>query len=168
MSDNESSPDVIYSGTDKEVVEKILQDMIAPMALLLLRDKVTRIGVDPDNHIYASLHRAVEWFKDRLYAIAKGSVLPGETILEEATRITSGTRLIHYGHPREDFERTAHMWTGILRDKLKQGAEIKATDVPLCMIAVKLARQAHLHKRDNLVDIAGYARTAAVLAGEDG
>jgi len=40
-------------------------------------------------------------------------------------------------------------------------------DVPLCMIAVKLARQAHRHKRDNLVDIAGYARTAAMIAGDE-
>jgi hypothetical protein len=35
------------------------------------------------------------------------------------------------------------------------------------MIAVKLARQAHRHRRDNLVDIAGYARTAAMVAGEE-
>ncbi len=44
--------------------------------------------------------------------------------------------------------------------------KITATDVPLCMIAVKLARQVHRHKRDNLVDIAGYARTAGILSGE--
>ena len=35
------------------------------------------------------------------------------------------------------------------------------------MIAVKLARQTHQHKRDNLVDIAGYARTAAMVAGDE-
>ena len=33
--------------------------------------------------------------------------------------------------------------------------------------AIKLARETHSHKRDNLVDIAGYSRTAAMVAGEE-
>jgi hypothetical protein len=92
---------------------------------------------------------------------------PGETILAEAIRITDGARQSDYGHPRDDFSRTALMWTGILGGKLREGAEVAAGDVPLCMIAVKLARQSHRHKRDNLVDIAGYSRTAAMVAGEE-
>ena len=59
------------------------------------------------------------------------------------------------------------MWTGILRGKLREGEAVAPRDVPLCMIAVKLARQTHQHKRDNLVDIAGYARTAAMVAGDE-
>ncbi|MBN2447716.1 MAG: hypothetical protein JXO22_13365, partial [Phycisphaerae bacterium] len=70
-------------------------------------------------------------------------------------------------HPREDFTRTAQLWTGILAAKLREGAQVSAMEVPLCMIAVKLARQAHRYKRDNLVDIAGYARTAAMVAGDE-
>ena len=92
---------------------------------------------------------------------------PGETVLAEAIRITDGARQADYGHPRDDFARTALMWTGILASKLREGTEVTAADVPLCMIAVKLARQSHRHKRDNLVDIAGYARTAAMVAGEE-
>ncbi|NLX57715.1 MAG: DUF4406 domain-containing protein [Phycisphaerae bacterium] len=92
---------------------------------------------------------------------------PGETVLAEAIRITDGSRQADYGHPRDDFARTALMWTGILAGKLRDGAEITAAEVPLCMIAVKLARQSHRHKRDNLVDIAGYSRTAAMVAGEE-
>jgi hypothetical protein len=90
-----------------------------------------------------------------------------ESILDEAKRLTSGDRQQHYGHPCDDFARTAQMWNGILAAKLHPGASIEASDVPLCMIAVKLARQAHRHKRDNLVDIAGYARTAAMTAGDE-
>lgn len=90
-----------------------------------------------------------------------------ESILDEAKRITAGARNSDYGHPADDFGRTARLWTGILKAKLREGAEIAATDVPLCMIAVKLARQAHRHKRDNLVDIAGYARTAAMTVGDE-
>jgi len=92
---------------------------------------------------------------------------PAESILEEAQRITGGTRREDYGHPGEDFAHTAMMWNGILESKLRPDAEITAMDIPLCMIAVKLARQSHRHKRDNLVDIAGYARTAAMVAGDE-
>ena len=90
-----------------------------------------------------------------------------ESILDEAKRITAADRQNDYGHPSDDFARTALMWTGILRGRLREGAEIAAGDVPLCMIAVKLARQANRYKRDNLVDIAGYARTAAMVVGQD-
>jgi hypothetical protein len=90
-----------------------------------------------------------------------------ESVLDEAKRITSTDRQSDYGHPRDDFARTALMWTGIFGGKLREGESITASDVPLCMIAVKLARQAHRHKRDNLVDIAGYARTAAMVAGDE-
>jgi len=90
-----------------------------------------------------------------------------EPILDEAKRITASDRQEDYGHPSQDFARTARMWTGILAGKLREGAEVVPMDVPLCMIAVKLARQAHRHKRDNLVDIAGYARTAAMVVGDE-
>ena len=92
---------------------------------------------------------------------------PNESILAEAQRITSTDRQDDYGHPTYDFGRTALMWTGILAGKLRDGAAVTAMDVPLCVIAVKLARQSHRHKRDNLVDIAGYARTAAMVAGDE-
>ena len=89
------------------------------------------------------------------------------SILDEAKGITEGVRQNDYGPPVEDFSRTARMWSGILAPKLRESAEISAMDVPLCLIAVKLARQVHRHKRDNLVDIAGYARTAAMIAGDE-
>ena len=90
-----------------------------------------------------------------------------ESVLDEAKRITASDRQNDYGDPADDFARTARMWTGILAGRLRDGAEVTAMDVPLCMIAVKLARQAHRHKRDNLVDIAGYARTAAMVGGDE-
>jgi len=93
--------------------------------------------------------------------------LSPESILDTASRITAGCRQQDYGHPNDDFSRTAQMWTGVLAHKLRDGAAVTAMDIPLCMIAVKLARQAHHHKRDNLVDIAGYARTAAMVAGDE-
>jgi hypothetical protein len=90
-----------------------------------------------------------------------------ESILDEAKRITEGTRRAEYGAPADDFARAAQMWTGILARKLRDGQHVTAMDIPLCMIAIKLARQSHRHKRDNLVDIAGYARTAAMVVGKE-
>ena len=89
-------------------------------------------------------------------------------ILEEAAELTDGSRQHDYGHPSVDFAHTALMWTALFAHHLRPGdAGIQPREVPLAMIAVKLAREAHLHKRDNLVDIAGYARTAAMIAGDE-
>lgn len=74
-----------------------------------------------------------------------------ETILEEAQRLVYGDRGAAYGHPREDYTRTAKLWSALL------GTEVTAAQAALCMIAVKLSRECHQHKRDNLVDVAGYA-----------
>lgn len=76
-----------------------------------------------------------------------------ETILAEAARLTSQDRQASYGHPRQDFERVATLWSVVL------GVEVMPAQVALCMILVKVSRETHQHKRDNLVDIAGYART---------
>lgn len=81
-----------------------------------------------------------------------------ENVLQEADRIVGGDRGEDYGHPFHDFSRTAAMATALL------GQEIRPDQVPLLMIAVKLSRQANRPKRDNLVDIAGYARTAEMVA----
>ena len=80
-----------------------------------------------------------------------------QTILEDAQDAVYGTRHDDYGHPREDFTRTAVLWTGLLHDKLADGAHITPEDVARCMIAVKLSRDVHSPKRDNRVDMAGYA-----------
>lgn len=80
-----------------------------------------------------------------------------ETILEEAARITSGDRNASYGPPNQDFQRTAEMWTGLFRDKLKDGKKFEPQDIATAMILLKCSRQVHQKKRDNWVDIAGYA-----------
>jgi hypothetical protein len=82
-----------------------------------------------------------------------------ETILEEAARIVDGPRQANYGHPREDFTRTAGLLTALFRHKLKNGESFRAEDVPLIMMCVKISRHVHQRNRDNMVDIAGYART---------
>jgi hypothetical protein len=74
-----------------------------------------------------------------------------ESILDEAKRITAGDRQAAYGPPDQDFSRTAKMWSAI------KGIDFEPRDVAMFLIALKLSRETHQRKRDNAVDIAGYA-----------
>lgn len=76
--------------------------------------------------------------------------LEPETILDEASRLVMGNRQADYGHPAEDFARTAGMWRALF------GWDVKPEDVALAMVLVKLSREKHKSKRDNRVDGCGY------------
>jgi len=78
-----------------------------------------------------------------------------KTILEEAQNLVYGDRNESYGHPSDDYEKTAALWSVIL------GVKVTAKQAVLCMCAVKISRELHEPKRDNLVDLAGYAACAA-------
>lgn len=82
------------------------------------------------------------------------------SILEKAKQLTSTNRPSEYGHPLDDFTRSAAMISGLM------GWEVKPEDIPLIMICIKLSRQKNKHKHDNLVDIAGYAETIDKVIGE--
>lgn len=81
------------------------------------------------------------------------ALVTSETVLDEAKRLVYGAREASYGHPREDFTRTAAIWTAMT------GTTITAPQVALMMIGLKLSRLCHDHKRDSIVDVAGYAAT---------
>ena len=76
-----------------------------------------------------------------------------ESILFEAHNLVHGVRGEDYGHPYEDFSRTAKIWSAIL------GVDVTPEQVALCMIGVKISRECNRPKRDNRVDMAGYAET---------
>lgn len=78
-------------------------------------------------------------------------------VLEEAANLIDGDRNITYGPPTQNFQNISEFLTTRLKHKLKPGERITAHDVADIMILLKLARNIAQTKRDNAVDIAGYA-----------
>ena len=78
------------------------------------------------------------------------------SILSEAADIVGNSRQDDYGDPTEDFNRISTIWSILLENKLQ--TELTPGDVAVMMIALKLSRATNKHKRDNWVDIAGYAQ----------
>ena len=77
-----------------------------------------------------------------------------------ADSLVSGPRNDDYGHPLDDFSRTAALWSAVL------GVEVTPEQVALCMIQVKVSREINKPKADNVVDIAGYSRTLEMVKEE--
>lgn len=80
-----------------------------------------------------------------------------ETVCQVADALTSEDRIKDYGHPAINLAEIAAMWSIILRTK------VSAEQVALCNIATKVCRQMHARKRDNLIDICGYAKVADTI-----
>jgi hypothetical protein len=67
-----------------------------------------------------------------------------------------------YGDPTETFARIAEVWSGIL------GVPVNATDVPLCLIGMKIVRTTQAPDySDNTDDVEGYLDIFRQLVGED-
>ncbi len=87
----------------------------------------------------------------------------GQTILEEAAEITAKERRKNYDHPTPNHERIKTLWNAYLSIRKDPKAKISKEDVVKMMILVKLARDAWMPLRDNLVDICGYTRLLEVM-----
>ena len=68
-----------------------------------------------------------------------------------------------YGDYRVSFTAMATVWTVLLGSKLSAGSSVSPSDVGLLMAALKLVREAHKHKDDNLVDAVGYLSIVSKL-----
>lgn len=79
-------------------------------------------------------------------------MLDERSVLDEAIELTRGDRNRDYGHPSDDYGRSAAMVSAYL------GHPVTARQLMGCMILVKMSRQAHTPDHwDSAVDIAGYA-----------
>lgn len=90
-------------------------------------------------------------------------VLVIEDVLQEAGRLVAGDRKGIYGHPAEFGSKVAGAWREAF------GWDVDAFRVQLAMVIFKAVRaDASREHRDNLTDIAGYARTAETVQARDG
>lgn len=83
-----------------------------------------------------------------------------QSILAEAEDIVNGSRQSDYGDANESFSRIATIAS------VMTGKELSPEDCCAVMMAVKLVRESFNHKRDNLVDLCGYAELMNRLKGE--
>lgn len=84
-------------------------------------------------------------------------VTPRAEVLREAEQLIVGDRNDTYGTPTQNFTNIADLWNVQFRHLLKDGAKFTPADIALALIQVKMARTIAQPKRDNFVDIAGYA-----------
>jgi hypothetical protein len=82
---------------------------------------------------------------------------PRSEVLREAEQLITGDRNQTYGDPTENFQNIADQWTVQFRHLLKDGARFTPAHVAQGQILVKTSRMIAQPKRDNYVDIAGYA-----------
>ncbi len=142
---------------------------VAELTLAMwLGKRVRHLNIDYDNRItYACywtslISLAVQLSEHHISKVERMGLAEqddedDEDILAEASRITRGSRQSQYGPPDQDFRRTAGMWSALFISKLKDGVTFESRDVALAMILLKTSRETHQRKRDNWVDIAGYA-----------
>ena len=76
-------------------------------------------------------------------------------------RATIQDRGMHYGHPSDNMQRTAALWSSYL--------EMPITDyqVATCMALVKIARSMETAKPDTYIDLAAYVAIAGQLHTEE-
>lgn len=76
------------------------------------------------------------------------------THADTATQLVLGDRNASYGNPADDYAKVAKLWSGLLHPILQR--DITPQEAILMMVALKLAREVHRPKDDNIIDAHGY------------
>ena len=98
---------------------------------------------------------------------AEVKILPVEAhVLRLAEKCICSDRKDQYGNAENAFEDVAAVWDIVLKNKLSEN--ITPGEVALMMAALKLVREVHKPKMDNLVDLAGYAALKARIDNTNG
>ena len=106
------------------------------------------LRADHKSVIFVEVNKESE---DGSTAIEEDSQKEAKSILEEAIEILNGSRQCDYGDPVESFKRIAQ-----LANLMSNSNDFTPVKCCIVMIASKLTRESHKHKRDNLVDLCGY------------
>lgn len=90
-----------------------------------------------------------------------------KSILDKAIEITDN-RLKSYGDPIENLNNIVNLWNAYIKsrkiDTIDNNGELLSNkDVSMMMILLKISREIHMPKEDNLIDIAGYCRLASAI-----
>lgn len=82
-------------------------------------------------------------------------------VLEEALSLVEGDRNESYGDPAIKYRIIAKIWSILFQ------TEITPSQAVIAQIVVKLVRENLKHKRDNIVDLAGYSRILEMVSNSD-
>ena len=99
----------------------------------------------------------IRWFREsgRPVLLLSWELPEIEDILDEAKRIVSGPRRRDYDHPLPNHQRIAALWQSYL--DIRKPGDLRPDDIAMMMILLKIAREVYTPKRDNMVDVCGYA-----------
>ena len=89
---------------------------------------------------------------------------PEQTVLEEANELIYGERAAEYGSALTEAEKISRGWEIILG---LEPLTMKLTAPALCMTWLKIVRETNQHKRDNIVDAAGYLGLVEKVMNDD-
>ena len=105
---------------------------------------------------------AAEYYKNKAPKNYSSAPKLGDC-LGEAKEVICGERQDTYGSPEDSFQIIAEYWSTYLKNRLVDvGTPLDKKDIAHMMILFKMARvQGQVAKRDNYVDICGYAGIAA-------
>lgn len=116
------------------------------------------MGEEPATHMDGPTEREIAMA--RLEADKRNQSKRGRAICEEALKTINGARQDQYGNPEDTFARIANLWSAYLE------VEVKAENVADMMCLLKIAREkGGKGKRDNMVDLIGYAALGAEMRG---
>ncbi len=131
------------SRTPAEYMKLDLVDVIEADALFMLPDWQDSEG--------ARLEYQAAKFLGKQFYFVNGATSTEPIELTASGLVRNGQREATYGHPGQDFMRTAHMWTGLLEKP------VSPLEVALAMVQLKVSRlKADPNHHDSLVDAVGY------------
>lgn len=81
----------------------------------------------------------------------------GQVLFEAAGKVINGERQTSYGDPEDSFAWIAERWNQYLKGRYNANFELKPEDATFMMMDFKMARECNQHKKDNIIDLTGYA-----------